>query len=248
MSNTMFSNYCRDKGWGMGKHVGAIPSAVGGLTIALSHTGRVFDHENPQQQSRWRGWIHHITRDQVAIWFTASVLGMALPCMMSLEFIRNAPVVGDRVAAMVAEGMAVRYPDYRWIFWTLTLLCGFLILAPGQVSVGDQIARRWTDVIWSTTNWAKRLNRVGRVYYGILTLYAVWGFVLLALFPPLKIATIGAVLNNVALGFVTLHSLYVNRTLLPRSLRPNIFLQIGAVLCALFFFGVTAVVVATMKW
>ena len=30
--------------------------------------------------------------------------------MMSLEFIRNATVTGDRVAAMTAEGIALRYP------------------------------------------------------------------------------------------------------------------------------------------
>ncbi len=40
----------------------------------------------------------HIRRDQ-AVWIVASILGMALPCMMSLEFIRNATVTGDRVAA-----------------------------------------------------------------------------------------------------------------------------------------------------
>ena len=43
----------------------------------------------------------------------ASILGMALPCMMSLEFIRNATVTGDRVAAMTAEGIADRYPEFR---------------------------------------------------------------------------------------------------------------------------------------
>ena len=40
--NTLFSNYARDKGWGMGARVGAIPSAIGGRTIGLSHTGCVF--------------------------------------------------------------------------------------------------------------------------------------------------------------------------------------------------------------
>jgi hypothetical protein len=42
LSNTLFSNYARDKGWGMGARVGAIPSAIGGRTIGLSHTGCVF--------------------------------------------------------------------------------------------------------------------------------------------------------------------------------------------------------------
>lgn len=156
LTNTMFSNYARDKGWGMGCHVGAIPSAFGGMKISLSHTGKVFppDAEN---RSKWRGWMTHIRRDQ-AIWMFASVIGMALPCMMSLEFIRNASVVGDRVSAMSAEGIAERYPSYASLFWFLTLICGFLVLAPGQVSVGDQIARRWTDMIWNASARVRQLG------------------------------------------------------------------------------------------
>ena len=149
LSNTLFSNYARDKGWGMGARVGAIPSAIGGRTIGLSHVGCAFVPEG-DNLARWRVWMRHIQRDQ-GIWVFASILGMALPCMMSLEFIRNATVSGDRVAAMTAEGIADRYPSFGWIFWMTTLSCGFLVLAPGQVSVGDQIARRWTDMIWTAS-------------------------------------------------------------------------------------------------
>ena len=248
LSNTLFSNYARDKGWGMGRAVGAIPSAVGGLTIRLSHSGQVFGETNPEQQRRWRGWIAHIVRDQVIVWLACSILGMALPCMLSLEFIRNATVGEHRVAAMIADGMAVRYPAYGGLFWLLTLLCGFLILAPGQVSVGDQIARRWTDIIWTASPWARRMreSRVGQLYYGILAAYGVWGLIALWLFPPLAIAKIGAVLGNIALGCATLHALYTNRVLLPPSLRPRWFLQVGTAACAVFFFGLTAIVVWNM--
>jgi hypothetical protein len=220
LTNMMFSNYARDKGWGMGSHVGAIPSAFGGLTVRLSHTGRVFplDQEN---RSKWLGWIRHVRRDQ-AIWIAASVIGMALPCMMSLEFIRNASVAGDRVAAMSAEGIASRYPSYAGLFWFLTLFCGFLVLAPGQVSVGDQIARRWTDMIWTASARVKTLNiKVNHVYYTILVAYGICGLIILLTLKPVQTAKIATILSNVALGSVTLLSLYVTRTLMPRELRPH---------------------------
>jgi hypothetical protein len=247
LSNTLFSNYARDKGWGMGAHVGAIPSAVGGRTISLSHVGKIFPMD-PVNLARWRGWMRHIFRDQVAIWMLCSFLGMALPCMMSLEFIRNATVEGNRVAAMAAEGMAERHPEYRQFFWTMTLLCGFLVLAPGQISVCDQIARRWTDIIWTASKWTKRLagTKVKYVYYGILALYAVWGVFALSLFNPLQIAKIGAVLGNVALAVSTLQALHVNRSLMPQPLKPHWILQAGALGCALFFLGITVIVVLTL--
>src|SRR6201999_615056 len=58
LSNTLFSNYARDKGWGMGASVGAIPSAIGGRTIGLSHVGCAFVPEG-DNLARWRGWMRH---------------------------------------------------------------------------------------------------------------------------------------------------------------------------------------------
>lgn len=237
LTNTMFSNYARDKGWGMGCHVGAIPSACGGLTIALSHTGKVFPLDDANR-SKWTGWMQHIRRDQ-AIWMAASVIGMALPCMMSLEFIRNASVVGDRVSAMSAEGIAGRYPAYASLFWFLTLICGFLVLAPGQVSVGDQIARRWTDMIWNASARVRQLGEVRYIYYGILAAYAVGGLVILTILPPVDTAKISAVLQNIALGSVSLMSIYVNRTLLPKEIQPGWFHQLGVLLCGVFFLSIS---------
>ena len=245
LANTLFSNYTRDKGWGMGAHVGAIPSAIGGLPISLSHVGEVFPIDAPNLR-RWKGWIFHIFRDQTVVWMMASFIGMALPCMLSLQFIRNATVAGDRVAAMTAEGIAQRYPEYGGLFWTLTLLCGFLVLAPGQISVGDQIARRWTDIVWTASSRIKRMggNHVKYVYYSILSMYAVWGLFVLWRLPALDIAKIGAVLGNFALGFSALHALYANRVLLPKELQPNLLLQIGVVCCGVFFIGISMVVMA----
>ncbi len=237
LTNTMFSNYARDKGWGMGCHVGAIPSACGGITVALSHTGKVFPLDDANK-SKWSGWMQHIRRDQ-AIWMAASVIGMALPCMMSLEFIRNASVVGDRAAAMSAEGIAARYPSYASLFWFLTLLCGFLVLTPGQVSTGDQISRRWTDMLWNASSRVRQLGEVRYIYYGIMAIYAVGGLVILILFPAVQIAKFAAVLQNIALGSTSLMSLYVNRKLLPKEIQPGWFHQIGIVLCGVFFLSIS---------
>ncbi len=165
--------------------------------------------------------------------------------MMSLEFIRNVPVTGDRVAAMAAQGMADRYPGLASFFWITTLACGFLVLAPGQVSVGDQIARRWTDMIWSASTRAHRLKggQVRFIYYGIVILYAVWGFVILWLFSAFRIAKIGVVLGNLALGYSTLQALYVNRKLLPPAMRPGVFLQLGTACCGIFFLVISLAVI-----
>ena len=242
MSNAMFSNYSRDKGWGMGRRTGAIPSAIGGRMITLSHVGKVF-RITPDNLKRWHGWIRHLVTDQTAIWMLACFLGMALPCMLSIEFIRNAPVTGNRVAAMPAEGIASFYPAYGQLFWSLTLLCGFLVLAPGHTFGIDALARRWTDIIWVASSRLKKLkgNQVKYVYYGIMVAYLLWGTFALSLFDPLTLAKYGAGIGNLALGVCAVHTLYVNRKFLPPELRPGWFIQLGLALCAISFLSVAAI-------
>lgn len=245
-ANALLSNYARDKGWGMGAKVGAIPSAVGGRSITLSHTGKVF-RITEESRARWRGWMRHLFKDQVIVWMLGAFLGLALPCMISLEFIRNAPISGNRVAAMTADGIATQYPAYSGFFWSLTLFMGFLVLSPGLVLGSDSISRRWTDIIWVCSKKAQTLggNQVKLIYYAILTVFGIWGLFALSLLDPLQIAKLGACLGNVALGATALHTLYVNRTLLPRETRPGWFQQLGLICCGVSFLGITVIVVLT---
>ncbi|MGH7202095.1 MAG: Nramp family divalent metal transporter, partial [Planctomycetaceae bacterium] len=78
LSNTPISNYTRDQGWGMGHHVGAIPSIVGGHSIELSHVGTVFP-VTEESLPRWKRWLRHVQRDQLAVWVPACFIGLALP-------------------------------------------------------------------------------------------------------------------------------------------------------------------------
>jgi len=243
LTNSYFSNYARDKGWGMGALVGALPSAIGGRTIQLSHTGRVFQ-PNPSSLERWRGWLRHIRRDQLALWAPGCLLGMALPAMFSYEFIRGTPVEGHAAAAMTAQAIAARHGS---IFWYLTLLCGLLIMAPTQVSQIDGMCRRWTDVIWTGVRRLHRLpgNQVKYIYYSILLLYGLWGMLALRLTPnPLVLAIASGVMMNFALAVSALHTLYVNLRLLPLPLRPGWLLRGGLLACAAFYMGISAIAFA----
>ena len=69
LSNSSYSNYVRDKGWGMGAKVGAIPSLVGGRKITLSHIGKVFPL-TPENLTCRRGWWKYILTDQIFVWMT----------------------------------------------------------------------------------------------------------------------------------------------------------------------------------
>jgi hypothetical protein len=241
LTNSMFSSYARDKGWGMGARVGALPSAVGGRKVSLSHSGKVFP-VNAANLIRWKGWLAHIRRDQLLLWAPACLLGMMLPSLLSYQYLRGVTSVeGHAVAAMSAQAIA---EGHGRIYWYLTLLCGCLILVPGQVSHFDTIARRWTDVIWVGVRRLHGLegNKVKYVYYSILAVYSAWGLVALRLTPnPLVLAIASGVMLNFALGFSSLHTLFVSVRLLPPELQPGWLERAGLAACAVFYAGISSI-------
>ena len=240
ISNTGFSNYARDKGWGMGPLVGAIPSMIGGKKVELGHVGKVFP-VTEESLKKWKGWMRHLLRDQLGIWAGGCIIGMALPSMLSLEYIAGAEVQGHAAAAMTARGIAERSGD---VFWFLTLLCGFVILSPGQISDIDNLVRRWTELIWTGSKRVQHLrgNQVKYIYYTIMGGFFVWGFVALRLTPdPLFLAILTGALRNLGLSATALHALVVNRKLLPEPLRPPLFMQASQVACFVFFLGISGI-------
>ena len=244
MNNSQFSSYVRDRGWGMGRHVGAIGSIVGGRNVKLAHTGKTFP-VSEESMRRWKGWLRVIYRDQWAIWFVGCVLGVAIPALVSLEYLRDDYLAGhkftgDQVAAKTAE--ALQKETGNSAFWFLTLLCGFLVLAPNQITAADGLIRRWTELLWTGNRKLHRLeaNKVRYVYFALLTAYLIWGLLILVWTgdKPLIIVKASGVIMNFALGFTALHTLVVNLVLLPKELRPGWIGRIGITSCAVFFLGI----------
>ena len=105
LTNTPISNFTRDQGWGMGDKVGAIPSVVGGHGITLSHVGCVFQ-VNDETLPRWKRWVRHITRDQICVWMVACLIGVSLPSILSVEFLKRGTDATDwDMAALTAGGV-----------------------------------------------------------------------------------------------------------------------------------------------
>lgn len=238
LTNTTVSNYTRDQGWGMGHHVGAIPSIIGNRRLELSHTGVVFEVTN-ESLPRWRRWLNHVRRDQLVVWMPACFVGLALPSMLSVQFLQRGTTANDWTAAgMTADGVANAVGS-TWgpTFWYLTLFCGFLVLGGSMTVTVDGVLRRWVDVFWTGS---KRLRKwdpshIGRLYFTVLCCYASFGFIALTFFKPNTLIEIAGNFYNYALGFSCWHTIGVNTILLPKELRPSWFTRIALFLAGAFF-------------
>jgi hypothetical protein len=248
LTNTQISSYTRDQGWGMGKQVGAIPSIVGGWKFELSHVGKTFEL-TADSIARFRRWFRFVLRDQLVVWMPACFIGVALPSMLSVQFLpRGAQVDEWTAAGMTADGLRHAVgPTFGQFFWLMTLLCGFLVLAPSAASGADGVLRRWVDVCWTAIPRVRRWeeHRIRYLYFAALCAYAGFGVIALTLWNPVQLLKWAGNLFNAALGFSCFHVLAVNTILLPRPLRPNWFSRIGLVIGGLFFAMLS--VISTMK-
>lgn len=256
LGNSTYSNFVRDKGWGMGSQVGAIPSAVGGRKITLSHIGKVFVI-NSENMKRWKGWWKYILADQLLIWMPGCFMGMALPALISLEFSQyselfHQPNRMDWAQAIIsADGVRHAAGLSSWLregLWTAMLVVGLLVLLPSQMSIVEDVCRKWTDIIWSGSRRIREAKtiRVERVYYSIMAFYVVWTFVATYFFTtygtPKLMVLVVANLNNIALGFTAFFILRNNIAFLPKPLRPKLINCIGVAFCGITYLGLAGLV------
>ena len=257
LGNATYSNFVRDKGWGMGSTVGAIPSAIGGRKITLSHIGKTFD-VNDENVRRWNGWWRYIRTDQLFIWMPGCFMGMALPALISLQFSPHSPMFDDpdrldwAQAIISADGMRHAFTlgtGLSTFFWVTTLLVGLVVLLPSQMSIVEDVCRRWTDILWSgsqTVREKMRPDQVRRIYYSILAIYILWTFVCATIFlfysKPKIMVLIVANLNTIGIGFTAFLILRMNCRLLPVQLRPRWYHRMGMIGCGIFYLGMASIV------
>ncbi len=258
LSNSTYSNFVRDKGWGMGSQVGAIPSAVGGASVTLSHVGKVFDL-NAENLRRWRGWWRYVLTDQILVWAPGCFMGMALPALISMQFAQYSTITPEQTsvaqAIVTADGIfhSGFSPVFAKVLWIVALFTGMMVMLPSQMSIVDDFSRRWTDAIWTANSRVRssmKPHQVKYLYYSILGCYVLWSFVCAFLFSnaPKLMTDFIANFNNLAIGVTSFQLLWINYRLLPYDVRPRWYHSVGLMSCGVFYLGLTGLVFAFKIW
>jgi hypothetical protein len=251
LTNTTISAYTRDQGWGMGQKVGAVPSIIGGRNFSLSHTGMVFPITN-DSIGRFRAWYRVVLRDQLIVWMPACFVGVALPSMLSVQFLpRGFEAKSWAFAGMTADGLRDAVGGGSWgnALWHMSLFCGFLVLAPSAMQTVDGVLRRWVDVCWTAVPAIRRweTHRIRYLYFGALCGYGAFGLLSITLWTPDKLISWATIIYNYALGFSCFHVMAVNLVLLPKPLRPGWLIRTALTVGGLFFFAL-AIISTRQEW
>jgi hypothetical protein len=230
--NVTLSNWARDKGFGMGKVVGYIPSAVGGHTVKLAHTGSIFQLTQ-ESLKKWKDWWRIIQVDQWGIFFVGALLGMGLPAVMYTSvFETNQEIRDVNISVALANAMAVRNAIFPFVLAMMSVW----VLFKTQLDIVEGMVRAITDILWSGS---KRLREwrggdVRIIYYAVLGAVLVWGLLALRL-PPIGLLQLGANIAGLNMMITSLHILRVNTAFLPKELRPPLWRRIALVLMSVFY-------------
>lgn len=214
--NAMLTYWLRDKGFGMAGTVGAQPTAIGGQTIPLPREGAIFPPSDANL-AKWREWWRYLRADLSCLWTAGCLIGMGLPVLLAVHAVPPGTDMGGVGAgAVLARELARRY---GLILWVLALATGVWIFFSTQVGIVEGFARNVTEILW-TGGLRPRAAGPGGLYYSVLGVLVLAGCLAITAAEPLTLILIGA--NVAALNFAVLsvHTLWLNRTLLPPPLRP----------------------------
>lgn len=247
IGNIFTASWLRDKGYGMGSLVGAIPSAIRGKEIKLSKIGVIFDPNKGDNLKNWKTWWKYLWWDQGAVFGIGCIIGMYLCVLIAVAIIP----FGTDIKGIAAGAYQAEYMMKFWSpLWFLALFMGFWILFGTQLSVMDGFTRVVTDIIWSSTK-KPHTWKAGQktVYYLALLIFVGWGCIAINLAQPMVLLMIGANMAGFIFVVSSIHQLVVNNTMLPKEVRPPLWRNIGLICVAVFYgFFVLALVGKQTGW
>ncbi len=242
IGNLAISNWIRDKGFGMGSQVGAIPSAVGAKEIRLSHVGKVFPITD-ENLSRWQTWWRYVVIDQVWVWALGCFLGMFLNVNLARAIIPDGTDLSKVGAgAFQADFMRTHFWSGLWI---LGLLNGFWILFSTQLGNTDVLVRTITDTLWvgSRRVRARRNANIGRLYYALLLFFTITGLIVVHFGSAMTLFKYLGTMAGIVTSIAGVQIYLVNTRLLPPELRPSWWRRAGLLLCSAVYGVMSAIAI-----
>lgn len=240
LGNLTVSNWFRDKGFGMGRYMGSIGSVLRD-DQHLAAIGCVFPATSDNLR-RWQAWWRYAIADQMVLWALGCFLGMFLNVNLVLHIVGPETPVNE---GTLGAFQALYLSKYWSGLWWLALINGFWILYSTHMGNTDCLVRTSADILWAAWPGVRRWS-ASRLYAAILLVFTVWALVAANLGSVLSLFKVLGIVANPIMAIAAIQILRVNTRFLPPEIRPPWWRQIGLVICALFYGGLTLALLWSM--
>jgi hypothetical protein len=234
--NLAQSFYVKEKGFGMGKYAGRITSLFSGKKENISLEGFRFAI-NKQSKKDFDTWWRRINTEHFLVFWLTGSITIVLLSLLAYTTVYLTGGSGANINFVISESIAIG-KNIAPIAGTFFLIVTGMTLFGTQLTVFDATSRILSENIVLQAPKKIQPKSIPKVYYTVLWLQIIAGIIILSLGfkQPLQLLTISAVLNAFAMFVHTGMTLYMNKTDLPKQIRPNKF-RTTAMLAAFLFYG-----------
>jgi hypothetical protein len=242
LGNLTISNWFRDKGFGMGRYMGSIGSALrDDHHQDLAAVGCVFP-PTEENLRRWRSWWRYAIADQTVLWAMGCFLGMFLNVNLVLHIVGPGVEVDENT---LGAFQALYLSKFWYGLWWLALINGFWILYSTHMGNTDCLVRTSSDILWSAAPGVRKWP-ASRLYAVILMVLTVWALMAANFGSVLALFKVLGIVANPIMAIAAVQIWRVNTRFLPAEIRPPLWRQIGLGMCALFYGSLTVALVWNM--
>jgi hypothetical protein len=239
-NNLVQSNYIRDKGMGMGKHMPKIVSPITGHEEAKPSLGYMFptDAENMR---RWRGWWRVANWEQFITFFLIGVLTLIIMAVLAHSTLGVGTVTEQNLAFLRLEGEALQETVAPWFgvaFWITAVIALFTT----NLGILDYTSRLIADqfkihALKDSPFWTESRIYVTAVWFMIV----VGSVILLAgVDQPFLLVLIASCIAGVQMFIYSGLLIMLNRKALPPELRVG-GIRLAVLAVSFLFFGFLSV-------
>jgi len=232
--NLCQSNWIRDKGYGMGAHIGRIVSPFTHEPEAVASTGYILNMDS-EGMSRWKKWWKAANTEHFVTFFVLGALSIVL--LSALAFATVHGTAEEQFAFLFQEGQVLAErigPSMQIVFF----LTGLAILLSTELAILDGMSRVGADIVKvnflsQNENWTQN-----RLYFLILWSEIIFGCVVLLMWGErdvLGLFLIGGSLNGIQMFFYSALLFYINGFRLPAEIRTSKPRKVAMAWAALFY-------------
>ena len=234
--NLAQSFYIKEKGYGMGKYSGRITSILTGKKEKIELRGRHFE-KTPKNFKLFKVWWKKINLEHFFIFWLTGLLTMLFLSLLSfITIFGKSDEQG--IAFLFKEASFISIKTLP-IIGTLFLIFSCLMLFSTQFSVLDATSRIMSENLVILSSKRFKVDNLRSYYYIFLWLQIFAGIIIfsLGITEPLKLVTIGAILNAFAMFFYTILVLALNNLSFKKPIKPK-FIRNLVLIIAFVFYGI----------
>jgi hypothetical protein len=241
--NLAQSFYVKEKGLGMGKYSGRITSLLTGKKVTKSIlTGSQFT-ATPANVKEFNKWWKNVNIEHFLVfWLTGSVT-IILLSLLAYNTTFGVSSTSD-ISFVIKESTAIGLAIAPWV-GTFFLIVVTATLFGTQLTVYDATSRILSENVVLASGLRIKDKSIPKVYYSVLWLMILSGVIIfmLGFTQPLQLLLLAAVLNAIAMFVHSGLTLWLNKTSLPKAIRPNKFRTAVMSFAFLFYGGFSVYVV-----